>query len=99
MKNWIVSASSSGRVTRDGVEVQPEKKLPSVPTMAKNLATAVGQHILSGAKRLTEEDAATRWDTCLGCDKLLDESRCSLCGCFMKTKTTWAEQKCPIGKW
>ena len=37
---------------------------------------------------------------CQSCD-FFDESsdRCNHCGCFLKIKTSWASEKCPIDKW
>ena len=45
-----------------------------------------------------EDVLKMRWDLCLGCEFLKDDS-CLECGCFMKVKHKLAQAKCPIGKW
>lgn len=76
-----------------------EQKLPPMKEMAGNLLRASFQHVRGGLKLATKEDSDRRWGICLSCEKLIDEKRCANCGCFMETKSTWAEQKCPEGKW
>lgn len=49
---------------------------------------------------LSDEDAAKRYDICLGCKHFKSVTkRCGLCGCFMKIKTQIAHAECPAGKW
>lgn len=75
------------------------QELPSLLSQAKNLVVSVGQHAASGMKTALPGEATERWNTCLACKKLIDKSRCLVCGCYMKVKVTWDEQKCPEGKW
>jgi len=74
-------------------------ELPSTAQMAKNLLHAVKEHVSSGWSKCTEEESAERFEVCSSCERMREDKRCSLCGCFMELKSTWKEQKCPIGKW
>ncbi|WP_347277582.1 DUF6171 family protein [Leptospira weilii] len=43
-----------------------------------------------------------RLETCLSCPLLLKgflSERCSVCGCFVRLKTKFKGERCPIGKW
>lgn len=50
---------------------------------------------------LTDEQIyELRMNTCNKCDKLNQNvGLCSLCGCFVKIKGKFKEQKCPLHKW
>lgn len=60
-------------------------------------------------KEHVEAEAAKRWDTCKGCDKLDKEGKdcvapgtqpcCSECGCSLAFKTRALSSDCPLGKW
>ena len=45
------------------------------------------------------EYADKRFDICKSCDFLKNETTCTLCGCYMKSKTKIKGAKCPIDKW
>ena len=48
----------------------------------------------------SEEEAAKRYETCLGCPLLNKTTKtCQECGCFMAAKTKLKLATCPIGKW
>lgn len=47
---------------------------------------------------VTPEIHKYRHDICMNCEKLSGKT-CSICGCFVKTKTKWSTEKCPIDKW
>lgn len=59
------------------------------------------------AKRLLEDPtiaprltAAERMEICESCEQYIpDKGQCSVCGCFMKLKTTMANMRCPLDKW
>lgn len=70
---------------------------------AKNLGRAVADHVRTGAKTTTGELQRQRVAICETCPDMgtsgVWANRCKVCGCFMKVKASWAEQKCPLGKW
>lgn len=71
---------------------------PSLLEKAKNFATSVTQHVVAGLPRLSEKDVDARLAVCQACPQF-DGHSCRLCGCNMRIKASWAEQKCPLGKW
>lgn len=79
-------------------------KMPSLLTKAANFAAAAVQHVAAGAPLASEEEVARRHDICKGCE-FFDGSACSKCGCPIVrerqyiSKLSWADQKCPVGKW
>jgi hypothetical protein len=70
-----------------------------VLTQALNFAGAVLKHVAAGAKEAPPEAVARRLELCQACEFLTAEKRCTRCGCYADTKTKWAEQACPVGKW
>jgi hypothetical protein len=86
-------------------EIQQEHNLPfpAASTMASSLVSAVGSEIKAiakGKKQLNIEDIKKRFAICESCEFFHKPSqRCKKCGCFLKWKTAWRSQKCPIGKW
>lgn len=65
----------------------------SLFTIAKNAATGVDQSV-------APEIAQSRLNTCLGCDRLNQTlQQCKECGCFVRAKTKFKQEKCPLGKW
>ncbi|WP_345702424.1 DUF6171 family protein [Leptospira barantonii] len=43
-----------------------------------------------------------RLETCLSCSLVIKgflSERCSVCGCFVRLKTKFNGERCPIGKW
>lgn len=69
----------------------------------------------SGFKRLDGAAYDTRWETCLGCPRLVtapdrliyngltilagDSRVCSACGCIAAKKAAVPTERCPLGKW
>lgn len=79
-----------------------EADMPTAMEMAKNLMKD-GGNILSNAIKgnptlVPDEVRESRWDICLTCP-MLQNNRCSACGCFMKVKVSFHTSKCPEGKW
>lgn len=37
--------------------------------------------------------------TCKGCPELFPTGNCKICGCFVKDKAQYKEEKCPKNKW
>lgn len=77
---------------------------PSIAQMAANFATSVAKHIAAGAPRCTQEQIDARFAICQGCE-FFDGKACSKCGCpvvrekAFVSKLSWANEKCPVGKW
>ena len=42
---------------------------------------------------------STRVSICNKCPKLLITGNCSVCGCFVKDKAKYKNEKCPLKKW
>tara|TARA_R100001129_G_C5143772_1_gene196750 strand:- start:228 stop:479 length:252 start_codon:yes stop_codon:yes gene_type:complete len=70
--------------------------VPVTPQTAKDLMKAARDVVLRN--QATPEKAEERMKICLECPAWTG-SRCRECGCFMKTKTTLKNSKCPLGKW
>jgi hypothetical protein len=79
------------------------KALPTPTTLAKNLTKAVTKETVArfqGVSPLGTEEISKRLAICHSCEFFrAQDERCSKCGCFLKYKTAWRSQKCPIGKW
>lgn len=79
-------------------------QLPSLPAMAKELVKTakdvVSHAATTGVISVSEEKSSKRMDVCLACEFLIKEqTRCSKCGCFMKSKVILEAAKCPESKW
>ena len=81
-----------GRLKKD------KPKLPSKIKMAKNFAVAVKEHVKTGSEVASKEVVEQRLSLCSICE-FRNNEQCSLCGCFLAKKASWAESNCPIGKW
>ena len=58
---------------------------------------ALTRYILYG-QDVTPDVQKYRYDICMNCEKLKGKT-CGICGCFVKPKTRWSTEKCPIDKW
>lgn len=71
---------------------------------AANFATSAAKHIAAGAPRCTQEQVDARFAICQGC-QFFDGRACTKCGCPVVrerqfvSKLSWANEKCPAGKW
>ncbi len=77
-------------------------RLPSMLQRMKNFAAAFAHHMATGAKTLSREKTDERLaicDPCLKRASVMGRSACSLCGCDLRTKASWAEQTCPLRLW
>jgi hypothetical protein len=80
-------------------KLQRAPKVGGVPvTMAtaKSLSRAAADMLMNKRATLTERER--RYNICLKCPER-NHDRCTLCGCFVKTKTILKNSKCPVGKW
>lgn len=70
----------------------------------KNFANAASEHISSGMKLASDKTLLDRYNICEDCEFFKNGS-CSQCGCPVYrhkkfiSKLSWAEQRCPVGKW
>jgi hypothetical protein len=77
---------------------EDKPKLPSKLKIAANFAGALASHVATGAEHATPETMEYRLKICSMCPHRSD-SACSVCGCPVDKKASWAEQSCPIGLW
>ncbi len=81
----------------------PAKQLPSIFDQAKNLLTSTVKHVVGGLPQTSDPTQLRRLEICRSCDRYNqndpDNPRCNECGCFLKVKTSWAGESCPLGKW
>lgn len=77
------------------------KDLPSKTVMAKNIAMASKQALMSGFKKVSEEEHKRRHLICKSrCEFYRHgDDRCSKCGCFTTYKSRLEAWHCPIDKW
>lgn len=92
MRRYMVELAAGLEPSREPI------KFPSVTQKIANFAQAVVTHAAAGFPRLSEEETASRLAVCHECPQFHDRT-CILCGCNMKIKASWADQKCPLGKW
>lgn len=78
--------------------IEEPREILSLKEKVVNFASAVVHHVAAGFPRLSDEETELRLDICHGCPQFHDRT-CVLCGCNMRIKASWAEQKCPLGKW
>lgn len=73
-------------------------KRPGLVKKAVNFTEASAKHIAKGNKPTPRTLQEIRLNECNLCDHG-DNKECFICGCNIPTKASWAEQKCPLGKW
>ncbi|MFZ9793684.1 MAG: hypothetical protein ACO3F3_15250 [Gemmataceae bacterium] len=74
-------------------------EMPSTGEQVGSFVSSAAKWAFSGCKRVPLEVHQERMRTCVECEFIKDENRCGVCGCFIKTKTSWVTEKCPVGKW
>jgi hypothetical protein len=79
---------------------------PNLLGKAANLARATASHVAAGMPLVDDATYEERLSICRSCvgpggywDAAREVCMNSSCGCAMKVKTRWAEQRCPIGRW
>lgn len=81
---------------------QIQQPTPSLVQKAANFAKASAKHVSNGMKSVTAQTKSNRLAICNSCPHKVgteDNPTCAKCGCFLKIKTGWASEACPIGKW
>jgi hypothetical protein len=77
---------------------------PSFLEKVKNFAKAAVNHVAAGMPIAGDEEILRRYNICLGCE-FLKNNACTKCGCPIVrnkqyiSKLSWADSKCPVGKW
>jgi hypothetical protein len=83
---------------------QTKLDTPSFLEKIKNFTGSATKHIKAGMPKSSDEEIVRRYNICLGCEFLKNNS-CTKCGCPINrdkrfiSKLSWADQECPIGKW
>lgn len=78
--------------------------LPTLRQRAASFATAAAQHVAAGMPLADQAEIDRRFAVCQQCEHY-DGTACSQCGCPVvrernwRSKLSWAEQSCPVGKW
>jgi hypothetical protein len=77
------------------------KPLPHKAEMARNVAQAGKQALLTGFKKVSDEEQKQRHTICkTDCEWYRQEDdRCAKCGCFTSFKSRLEAWHCPIDKW
>lgn len=79
------------------------ENFPSMAKQASSFFTAIkdeAKSIINRESKISSELQNKRMEICEKCVFFdLGSNRCKKCGCFLKIKTAWRSQKCPIGKW
>lgn len=82
---------------------QNNQSEPNILQKAQNFGKAVVKHAQNGFINVATNIKQERLDICKSCEFYNstnpDNPTCNKCGCFLKIKTGWASEKCPIGKW
>lgn len=86
------------------LEENIKQQMPSVGEMAKNAfisaAEAINHYRRTKILIVQEREKQRRLAICKSCEFIvLEDMRCTKCGCFMAVKTSVASSKCPVGKW
>lgn len=81
-----------------GRDKRDKPTLPSMFTMAQNLARAVSEHVMDNLTKTSHEELEARLKECSLCPQRTND-RCSVCGCFLAKKASFRSSDCPLGKW
>ena len=71
---------------------------PSFPEKAKNLTGDLVNHAKNGFLYVSTEIFNDRMAKCENCE-YFKNSKCTVCGCYMKYKAKWEISRCPKGFW
>lgn len=94
-----------GRYATNCDGVAPMMLPPTIMTIAKSAAGALGAVLKHGIEQVSDEEQARRLGICGECPHLIqgrskkEEGRCGKCGCHLNWKTRLEAWHCPVGKW
>ena len=81
---------------------KPKLTKPSVKrqitSLVLSVANVLANAIKTGKVIADEATVSKRIETCKKC-RHLDNTRCSICGCFINVKAGLKSEKCPINNW
>jgi len=84
-------------------EGQETANFPDIKEQALNFASAATSEIkamFNKDQKITKKEKNKRLEICKNCCFFdITSERCKKCGCYLKWKTGWRSQHCPIGKW
>jgi hypothetical protein len=82
---------------------KPPVSLEEGPGWFRKLANFAGsavRHAWHGLPQTPTETQSARLALCVVCEHIdPDSGSCRKCGCPVQAKTSWAMEKCPVGKW
>lgn len=81
-----------------GTRNTPQLAMPSLFRQVANFTSSATRHVVTGLQKADPIELDRRRAICGSCEYFA-KGRCSVCGCYTGTKTSWAEQHCPIEKW
>lgn len=95
LADGIVNPESEEQKERRVAEIREAKKIKASPgQMIRGAADTAGKAIMGGYT--STQVATARYQACLSCEHFMrKQSRCSLCGCFMRAKVKVALAECP----
>ena len=64
-----------------------------------DLVGKVAEKIFTNGVKVHPEIAKKRLQICKKCKHLFKSGNCGKCGCFVKFKTLYADQRCGINRW
>lgn len=88
----------------DTLRIMASERGPSLGKRAWTFSQAAVRHLLDGARKVSGETLEERLTACQSCAAFdapdPDGSpSCTICGCFVDVKASWASERCPLGKW
>jgi hypothetical protein len=88
------------------IVVEAAKPQPSLFRKAVNFGKALVNHLAAGRPQTTDLEATARQSICESCTGpggfyIAETDTCvhPSCGCKIRRKSRWKDQKCPLGKW
>ena len=81
-------------------EEQERKDSASLLNKGVNFSKSIVAHAANGFQKASNDIKNARIDICKQCELYNEsDSTCKECGCYLEIKTSWASEKCPLGKW
>ena len=92
---WLAAAKDHARqLSGNAGQLQPLHR------KALNFLRSAWVHLRAGLPKAPVILQDRRLAICEQCPKFqVDGSRCGICGCAMRLKAAWENEKCPEGKW
>jgi hypothetical protein len=83
---------------------EENQQYPSLGEQVKNFGSSFHELVSSavqGNRLLAPKDTQlARLETCKSCEFFdTSQERCTKCGCYLRVKTAFSYETCPVGKW